>query len=149
MKILIILQVLNPSYGGLLETVLWLRDYQDFYIDIGTNSRHCNYLLDKLKEYFVEWNRAYLSAVNGNVDIVAMGDDYGMQQGMIISPDIWRKQIKQRYADIISDIKNKYSNINWFHHSCGSIIPIIEDLIEIGVDILNPIQPKAKDMSPC
>ena len=139
---------LCQSYGGLLETALWLRGFQDFFIDIGTNSKECNYLLDALKEYFIEWNRKYLSAVKGNVDVVAIGDDYGMQESMLLSPEIWRKQIKSRYKELISDIKSKYKNINWLHHSCGAIFPIIEDLIEIGVDILNSIQPKAKGMEP-
>ena len=139
---------LSQSYGGILETASWLRGFMNFYIDIGTNSKECNYLLDKIKEYFKEWNINYVSSVEGKVDIVAIGDDYGMQDRMILSPGMWRKYIKPRYKEEIENVKRKYPHIKWFHHSCGSIFPIINDLIEIGVDILNPIQPKAKDMEP-
>lgn len=139
---------LSQSYGGLLETALWLRGFMDFFIDIGSSSKECSYLLDKIMEYFMEWNRNYIFSVEGKVDIMAIGDDYGMQDRMILSPGIWRKYIKSRYKKEIEDIKSKYNHIKWFHHSCGSIFPIINDLIDIGVDILNPIQPKAKDMEP-
>jgi len=139
---------LSQSYGGILETALWLRGFTDFYIDIATNNKECRYLLDKIKDYFKEWNRNYVKAIEGKCDIIAIGDDYGMQDRMLLAPELWRKQIKPRYKELISDIKDKYTEIKWFHHSCGSIYPIIRDLIDIGVDILNPIQPTAKDMKP-
>ncbi len=61
---------------------------------------------------------------------------------------MWKIYIKPRYNELIDSIKSKYPHIKVLHHSCGSIYPIIEDLIDIGVDILNPIQPTAKDMDP-
>ena len=139
---------LSQSYGGLLEAALWLRGFSDFYMDIASNNRECNILLDRLKEYFIEWNRNYLDSVEGNIDIFAMGDDYGMQDRMLMDPDLWRRQIKKRYKEIIENAKGRYDHIKWFHHSCGSIYTIIPDLIDIGIDILNPIQPLAKDMDP-
>jgi uroporphyrinogen decarboxylase len=139
---------LSQSYGGILETALWIRGYTDFYLDMGSNSKECGYLLDGLMEYFIEWYKQCLSSVDGRVDIVAIGDDYGMQDRMLLSPEMWKTYIKPRYKKLIDSMKSKYSHIKIFHHSCGSIFPIIEDLIEIGVDILNPIQPTAKDMDP-
>ena len=70
-----------------------------------------------------------------------------MQNGMIISPTLWRKMIKPRLARLIQTIKS-YPGIRYQHHSCGAIASIIPDLIEIGVDILNPLQPSAKGMDP-
>lgn len=139
---------LSQSYGGILETAFWLRGFMDFYIDLASNTKECSYILDSLKDYFIEWNRNYINAVDAKIDIVAIGDDYGMQDRTIISPDLWRHQIKPRYADLIEDAKTLNNNIKWFHHSCGSIFPIINDLIDIGVDILNPIQPFAVGMQP-
>lgn len=139
---------LSQSYGGILETALWIRGFMDFYMDIASNNKEGNYILDSIKEYFIEWNRNYVSSINGRADIVATGDDYGMQDRTILAPDLWRRQIKPRYEELIYDSKSKYKNIKWFHHSCGSIYPIINDMIEIGIDILNPIQPTAKDMNP-
>jgi len=139
---------LSQSYGGIFETALWIRGYTDFYVDLWNDSRECRYLLDGIKEYFIEWNRHYLSSVDGEVDIVAIGDDYGMQDRTLLSPQMWRKHIRPRYGELIDSIKSSYSHILLFHHSCGSIIPLIEDLIDIGIDILNPIQPTAKGMDP-
>jgi uroporphyrinogen decarboxylase len=139
---------LSQSYGGLLETAMWIRGYTDFYLDIGTGSKECEYLLDRINEYFIVWNRHYLDSVDGKADIVAIGDDYGMQDRTILSPEMWRKYIKPRYGELINSIKSAYPDVNLFHHSCGSIYPIIDDLIEIGVDILNSIQPTARDMEP-
>jgi uroporphyrinogen decarboxylase len=117
-------------------------------LDIGSGSKEYRYLLDRINEYFIAWNKNYLASVDGKVDIVAIGDDYGMQDRTILSPEMWRKCIKPRYAELIDSIKSNYPNVKLFHHSCGSIYPIIDDLIEIGVDILNSIQPTAKDMEP-
>lgn len=139
---------LSQSYGGILETALWLRGYMDFYIDIASNTRECRYLLDSITEYFIDWNCHYLKAIEGKVDILAIGDDYGMQDRTILSPEVWRKQIKPRYQNMIKNAKSKYPDLKWFHHTCGSVFPIIGDLIDIGVDILNPIQPTALDMQP-
>ncbi|MCL5073519.1 MAG: hypothetical protein M1308_21890, partial [Actinobacteria bacterium] len=74
--------------------------------------------------------------------------DYGMQDRTILDPDLWRRKIKPRYEELISDSKSRYKNIKWFHHSCGSIYPIIIYYRVYGIDILNPIQPTAKDMDP-
>jgi uroporphyrinogen decarboxylase len=112
------------------------------------DSRECGYLLDGIKEYFIEWNRHYLSSVDGLVDVVAIGDDYGMQDRTLFSPEMWRKQIKPRYGELMDSFKSRYSHILFFHHSCGSIFPLVEDLIDMWIDILNPIQPTAKDMDP-
>jgi uroporphyrinogen decarboxylase len=139
---------LSQSYGGILETALWLRGFSDFYMDIASNNRECAYLLDSITEYFIAWNQNYLGAVGMKADILAVGDDYGMQDRTILSPDLWRKQIKPRYARLIENAKSRYKHLRWFHHSCGSIFPIIDDMIAIGIDILNPIQPLAKDMQP-
>jgi len=139
---------LSQSYGGLLEAALWLRGFSDFYMDIASNNKECSFLLDKLKEYFIEWNRSYLDEVEGKIHIMAIGDDYGMQDRTLMDPDVWRRHIKTRYKEMIETAKGKYSHIKWFHHSCGAIYPVIKDLIEIGVDILNPIQPLAKGMEP-
>ncbi len=139
---------LSQSYGGILETALWIRGFMDFYMDLASKTKESEFLLDSITEYFIAFNRNYLAAVSGDVDILAIGDDYGMQDRTIMDPDLWRKTIKPRYKKLIESIKNKYSHIKIFHHSCGAIKPIINDLIEIGVDILNPIQPAAKDMDP-
>ena len=64
---------------------------------------------------------------------------------MIIAPEIWREFFKEFYATLFSSFKRKNPDIKIAYHSCGNIFPIIGDLIEIGLDILNPVQPHAMD----
>jgi len=79
-------------------------------------------------------------------DIIWLGDDVGTQKGMLISPELWREVIKERMRKVIEELKGVNPNIGIAYHCCGSYVPIIPDLIEIGVNILNALQPTAKDM---
>jgi uroporphyrinogen-III decarboxylase len=79
------------------------------------------------------------------VDIIWIGDDFGMQDRMIISPRLFREFFKPRYAYLFAKWKALNPNVKIAFHSDGNIFPIIPDLIEIGLDILNPIQPKSMD----
>ena len=79
-------------------------------------------------------------------DLIFIGDDVGTQQGMLISETLWRQVLKPRLRTICSEIKKEYPNVKIAYHSCGSIVPIIKDLIEIKIDVLNPIQPLAVGM---
>ena len=81
----------------------------------------------------------------GGVDILRLGDDVGTQHGMMISPDRWREFLKPRLAEIIAAARNERPELPIFYHSDGDIREIIDELIEIGVTILNPVQPECMD----
>ena len=83
--------------------------------------------------------------VEMGVDMIWTGDDVGGQHSMIISPGTWRRFLKPRMATFISTLKAANPNVKVAYHSDGNIYPIIPDLIEIGLDILNPIQPLSMD----
>jgi uroporphyrinogen decarboxylase len=82
------------------------------------------------------------------VDILWCGDDFGGQSGMLIDPLTWRSQVKPRIRYMFEEFRKVQPDIKIAWHSCGSILPIIPDFIELGLDILNPIQPLAKGMEP-
>ena len=75
--------------------------------------------------------------------MVWFGDDVSMQTGMIISVNMWRKYLKPRYAELFAECKKLNSNIKIAYHSCGQCTGILDDMIEIGLDVLNPLQPMA------
>ncbi len=79
------------------------------------------------------------------VDMIWIGDDVGQQQGMLFSPRHWRKFLKPRMAEFISTIKGINPALKVAYHSDGNVTPIIPELIEVGVDVLNPIQPACMD----
>jgi len=130
-------------YGSLFEIAWSLRGFRRFIVDLYKNEAFANKLLDKLLEYRIEEAKRFIDL---GVDIIQLGDDFGMQRRMIISPIIWRKYFKPRMKTLINKIRKYSTNeVYIFYHSDGYIEPIIDELIEIGIQILNPIQPECMD----
>jgi uroporphyrinogen-III decarboxylase len=80
------------------------------------------------------------------VDMIWLGDDIGAQTRMLISPAHWRKYLKPRMANFIAELKAINPQVKVAYHSDGVIVPIIPELVEIGLDVLNPIQPACMDL---
>ena len=131
--------------GGVLELPVWLRGFKKFYHDLVANPEFADALLDRASELLKLFWGAFLDEVGDYAHIALIGDDYGMQQGMLISPKMWREKVKNRIRELFSFVKQK-AKVKIELHSCGSVRPIVGDLIEIGLDVLNPVQPRAKDM---
>ena len=93
------------------------------------------------------WEHA-LKLVGQNVMIVSEADDLASQNRLLIAPEIYRKLIKPRHARLFSFIKKQAAvPVKIFYHSCGAVSPLLPDLIESGIDILNPVQVSARDMN--
>jgi len=134
--------------GNLLETgQLFLCGYEKFMFDLAAAPKFVEYMLDRVVEVHLENLRRYLEAVGDYIQIIQMGDDLGTQVAPQISPAMYRELFKPRHKKIYNYIKDN-SDICVFLHSCGSIYKLIPDLIEAGVDILNPVQTSAVDMEP-
>jgi len=123
----------------LFERCWCLRGYENTLMDFYYRENEINYILDGITDFNIEMSKKIidLEIVNG----LFTGDDFGTQKGMVMSPEMWRKFFKKRYEKIWRIYKDK--DLPIFHHSCGNIFKIIPDLIEIGLDVLNPIQPEA------
>jgi uroporphyrinogen decarboxylase len=132
--------------GGVLELAVWLRGFNKFYYDVIANPEFARALLDKTLDINKRFWEAYLSEVGDYATIILCADDYGHQNGLLMSPGLWRKLIKPRLKEFIAHSKGFAKKAKIQFHSCGSVEPIIGELVEVGVDILNPIQPRAKDM---
>jgi uroporphyrinogen decarboxylase len=89
----------------------------------------------------------YINAIGVDADIIQFSDDFGSQEGMLISPQLYRDVFKPRERKMWNFVK-KNSKYAIFLHSCGSVYRIIPDLIEAGLDIINPVQISARDMEP-
>ncbi len=105
-------------------------------------------LLEKLTDFFNEFTDGFLSKVGSFIEVAVVGDDLGAQQNLLFSPRTYRELIKPFHKSIIENIK-KHTKAKIMWHTCGSVYDLIPDLIDIGVDILNPIQTTANRMDPC
>lgn len=119
-----------------------LRGFQTLLEDLYLNPQFVEELLDRLLAFKLEQVREYAKL---EPDIISIGGDVGMQNNMMMAPDIWRKYFKARLKILIEESRRQNKNIYWFFHSDGYIEPIIPDLIEIGFNIIDPIQPECMD----
>ncbi|MBN1918581.1 MAG: hypothetical protein JW889_11790 [Verrucomicrobia bacterium] len=132
-----------PHLGGeLLETAWRLRGLQNFLLDLIERPAWADFLLDRLAAVGCRNARTLAEA---NVDILVLDDDVGMPGRMIVSPEVWRRFLKPRMAAIIAAARAVKPELTVLYHSDGSIEPIVGDLIEIGVNALNPIEPEHMD----
>jgi uroporphyrinogen decarboxylase len=132
-----------PHLGGeLLETASRLRGLQNFLLDLVERPAWADCLLDRLAAM---GRRNARTLAEADVDILVLDDDVGMPGRMMISPELWRRFLKPRMAAIIAAARAVKPELGVLYHSDGSIEPIVGDLIEIGVNALNPVQPEHMD----
>jgi len=131
--------------GSIYETAQGLLGWQNFMVKLIRNPEFIATLLDKIVEANIKRLEKILPAVNGYVQIVQVGDDLGMQNGPQISPKLYRNLIKPRHKKLYRYIKT-HIDAYLFIHTCGSVYHFIPDFIEMGIDILNPVQVSAKNM---
>lgn len=131
--------------GGIYEWAQDLRGWDVFMMDLASNPKFAGYLLDILVEENIKRLEKILPVVGGYVQIIQVGDDLGLQDGPQLSPELYRKIVKPRHKKLYQYAK-KYSSAYLFLHTCGSVYEFIPDFIEMGVDILNPVQVSAKNM---
>lgn len=128
--------------GDLWERATFMRGTENILIDLILNKSFVFELLDKISEYILKTMEIILGRFE--FDAFSLSDDYGTQKAMLMSPKIWRQVIKPFLKEIISMAKK--NNKIMMLHSCGNIYEIIGDLVDMGVDILHPIQPEAMNV---
>jgi uroporphyrinogen decarboxylase len=141
--------LLGTPAGGtsLFERSWYLRGFESFLSDLLLNKPFAHHLLQKLLDLQNRRWKQFLDEVGKFLDVVAIGDDLAGQLGPLISPQLYREMIKPYQAQNFKLIKES-TDAKLFYHSCGSIAPLLDDLIEIGVDIVNPVQTSARNMDP-
>ncbi len=123
----------NGSGGALFERLQWIRGPENLYFDLAEDREELHELADKLIDHFLADITRSLKA---GVDGMQFADDWGSQRALLISPKQWREFFKPRYQRLFEPVKNEGKFI--FFHTDGWTLDILEDLHEIGVDVLNP-----------
>jgi uroporphyrinogen decarboxylase len=137
--------VLAGPCAGITEVYSWMRGYEPFYIDLAVNQDLVGYMLDRMVEFKCAFWEQALKQLGDVVDVIVEADDLAGQHAMLLSPRTYRKLIKPRHERLFSFIKSQ-APVKVFFHSCGAVRPIIPDLIDTGIDILNPVQISAAGM---
>jgi len=134
--------------GGVVYEICWyMRGLERWFLDMVENPAFCQALLDRTLAYWLDYYTGFLGEVGDLVDVVMIGDDLTGQDGPLFSPRFYRKVVKPRQARLVRHIKSLTEAKVWYH-TCGACVEYIPDLIENGVDILNPVQISAWGMAP-
>lgn len=132
-----------PHLGGELFEAAWrLRGLENFLIDLIEQPDWAHFLLDRLTDLA---RRNAETLARAGIDVLALDDDVGMPETMMISPQMWREFFKPRLAQIIQAARAINPELRLVYHSDGYFEPIVGDLIEIGVNAINPLQPEYMD----
>jgi len=139
-------QALSTGISGVVyETCWYLMGFARFYEALAIEPHLVEALLEHTLQYWLDFEAGFLGAVGPYVDVVMVGDDLAGQDGPLFSPALYRRLVKPRHAKLYELIHAKTSAKLWYH-SCGAIRPLLPDLIEIGVDVINPVQVSARGM---
>lgn len=141
----------NPEY--IRMGVMWSAHFQDVCSAFGMekalmvmvlNPEMFQAVIDRITDFYLKANGLFYEATKGYLDAVLIGNDFGSQYGLMVDPDSLRNYVFPGTKKIIDQAKSY--GLKVIHHSCGSIFPVIEDLVNLGADVIHPIQALAQDM---
>lgn len=132
--------------GSVFEVAWQLRGMDTFLLDMAVDPKIPAYIMERLTDVYVEITKRFLEAAGDRVEMVYFYDDVATQESLLISEDMWEALIKPHHARIIEHSKTLGKKV--MYHCDGAIYPLIPRLIEMGVDVLNPVQADAKGMDP-
>jgi uroporphyrinogen decarboxylase len=130
--------------GSIYEWSWWLRGMERFMIDLAESPVLAEAIIRKVESHTTS---LALATARLGVDVLCMYDDAGTQRGMQISPAWWRRYIKPAWQRVLSSVRREFPQARFFLHSCGKIDAIVPDVIELGFDILHPLQPECLDFA--
>jgi uroporphyrinogen decarboxylase len=139
---------ISTGIGGVVYEICWyMRGLERWFIDMMENPAFCEALLEQTLKFWLDYFTGFMAEVGDIINVVMIGDDIGGQAGPLFSPDFYRKIVKPRQKKLVAHIKSLTSAKIWYH-TCGSVAQLIPDLLDNGIDILNPVQISAENMDP-
>ena len=139
---------LCTGIGGVVYEVCWyMRGLEQWYIDTVVQPSFCEALLDRVLEFWLNYYTGFMEEAGDLFDVVMVGDDLAGQTGPLFSPKFYRDIVKTRQKQLVQHIKSLTDAKIWYH-SCGSVYEYLPELIDNGIDIINPVQIGLKDMDP-
>lgn len=140
--------VLMEFGGNILEAGESDFGFENFFMNLLAEPELVHTYLNRLSDSYIESLKRLMPRVHKYIQIIQFGDDLGSQESTLISKEVYREMIQPYHKKIFYYIRENYPEVKVFLHSCGAILELIPDLIDAGVQILNPIQIAAKGMDP-
>jgi uroporphyrinogen decarboxylase len=139
---------ISTGIGGVIYEYCWyMRGLELWFMDMMTDQAFCEALINQTLNFWKSYYDGFMAAVGDLVDIVMIGDDLAGQSGPLFSPDFYRAVVKPRQKELIQRIRSLTEAKIWYH-TCGSCTELIPELLDNGIDILNPVQTSAEHMDP-
>ncbi len=139
--------VVSGISGVVYEICWYMRGLENLFIDMMTQPEVLETLLDRTLRFWLDWFRLFLDEAGDVVDVIMIGDDLAGQDGPLFAPRLYRSIIKPRQKRLVQYIRSRTKARIWYH-SCGSILEYLPDLVDNGIDVINPVQISAKGMDP-
>jgi uroporphyrinogen decarboxylase len=138
----------STGIGGVVYEICWyMRGLEKWYADMLLDPASCEALLDRVLGYWLDYFTGFMNEIGDIIDVVMIGDDLAGQGGPLFSPEFYRAVVKPRQKKLVQHIKSLTGSKIWYH-TCGAVVEYIPDLIDNGIDILNPVQITAEGMDP-
>lgn len=131
--------------GVVYEYCWYMRGLERWFMDTIENVDFCEALLDETLKFWMDFHKGFMAEVGDLVDVVMIGDDLAGQSGPLFSGEFYKKVVKPRQKKLAQYIKSRTTAKIWYH-TCGNCTPLIAELVDNGVDILNPVQISAEGM---
>ena len=138
--------IVSGFWTAIFGNAYRMHGFENFLMNLALKPELIKTLVDRLTDLYLELNERLFTALKGKIDIYFFGNDFGSQNGLLFSRDMWLEFYFENYRRLIGLARDH--GLKVMVHSCGSIRPILGDLIEAGVDIIDPVQTTAEDMEP-
>ena len=139
--------VVSGISGVVYEICWYLRGLEQWFCDMLTQPEFCEAMIDQTLKFWMDWFRMFLDEVGDVVDVIMIGDDLAAQSGPLFDPAFYRRVVKPRHKRLVQYIRSRTKAKIWYH-TCGGCSELIPDLVDNGIEILNPVQTSARNMDP-
>jgi len=129
-----------------LKPAMYIRGMSEIFTDMAASREMAHAVFECISGFYREYLRRILEAAGGGIDIIVTGDDFGAQNGPLVSPAMWDEFLREGFAGYIA-VAHEYG-ARVMHHTCGAVAPLIPRMIECGLDVLQSLQPEAAGMDP-
>ena len=127
-----------------LKPAMYLRGVEQILVDLAMNPELARAILRRIRAFYAAYLERILDAANGKIDVVLTGDDFGSQNGPLVSPAMWDAFLREGFETYIRMVHDGGSKV--MHHTCGSVVLLIPKMIACGLDVLQSLQPEAAGM---